>query len=90
MVRQILISRSMQENYAPGSYTTFGNDGMHFGDSINAGTNTAVSAEMANALHAASDHLPVYLDLVFKRTVTSVRDGKDEVLREIAPICDSA
>ncbi len=50
--------------YVPDSYTTFGNDGMHFNDSINALPNQAVSPEVANALHYASDHLPVYADFV--------------------------
>lgn len=51
-------------DFVPGSYTAFGNDGNHFDDSINALPNTAVPEIVANALHAASDHLPVYLDLV--------------------------
>lgn len=69
---QIFISRTLQGNYVPGSYTTFGNDRLHFGDSVNAGTNAVVSTEIADALHAASDHLPVYLDLVFDRISTGV------------------
>ena len=52
-------------NYIPGSYTTFGNDGLHYADSINALPNLAVSDSIANALHQASDHLPVFVDLVF-------------------------
>ncbi len=38
----------------------FGNDGQHLNDSINAGLNENVSPETAQALHDASDHLPVY------------------------------
>ncbi len=45
--------------YVPGSCQPFGNDGHHFSQSINAGTNTAVSAAVANALYWGSDHLPV-------------------------------
>lgn len=46
--------------YVPGSLTPFGNDGNHYNDSINQIPNTAVSQTIANALHYASDHLPVY------------------------------
>lgn len=45
------------------TYTAFGNDGNHFNKSINFGTNSAVSADVANALYYASDHLPVYVDI---------------------------
>ena len=65
---QILVSPELLAMVLPGSYTTFGNDGQHFNDSINAQPNTAVSAEMAQALHDASDHLPVYVDFVFGAT----------------------
>lgn len=76
----ILVSKSVLESggleVLPGSYTTFGNDGGHFNSSINAGTNTAVSATVANALHLASDHLPIFVD--FKvGTATSVSIQKD-------------
>ncbi|MCB0713817.1 MAG: hypothetical protein KDD67_15930 [Ignavibacteriae bacterium] len=71
---QILLSPTLTGFYLPGSYTTFGNDGNHFNDSINAQPNTAVSPELAQALHDASDHLPVYLDLVFEKKTTGVED----------------
>jgi endonuclease/exonuclease/phosphatase family metal-dependent hydrolase len=48
--------------YIEDSLTPFGNDGNHFNQSINAGTNSAVSPEIADALYYASDHLPVYAD----------------------------
>lgn len=65
---QILISASLLANVLPATYTTLGNDGQHFNDSINAMPNTAVSAELAQALHDASDHLPVFVDFVFGAT----------------------
>jgi exonuclease III len=46
-------------NFIPGSYTVYGNDGNHYNDSINRPPNSAVSQQVANALHYASDHLPV-------------------------------
>lgn len=52
-----------------GSYTEFGNDGAHFGQSVNNGTNFAVPDSIADALHVSSDHLPVYMDII--RQVTA-------------------
>ena len=46
----------------PATYRAFGNDGNHFNQAISAGSNSAVSASVANALHQASDHLPVFAD----------------------------
>lgn len=45
----------------PNSLTAYGNDGNHYNDSINRPPNTAVSQQIANALHYAADHLPVYI-----------------------------
>lgn len=49
--------------YISGSYTVVGNDGNHYNDDINDGYNAAVPANIADALHTASDHLPVYIDI---------------------------
>ena len=49
--------------YHPGSYTTFGQDGNHFNAAINSGPNAAVPDSIADALHDASDHIPVFVDL---------------------------
>ena len=51
--------------YVHDSYVAFGNDGQHFNQAINSGTNGAVSQAMADALHAASDHLPVFASFQF-------------------------
>lgn len=48
--------------YLVATYTSFGNDGQHFNLSINAGKNSAVTQNIAEALHGVSDHLPVYAD----------------------------
>jgi endonuclease/exonuclease/phosphatase family metal-dependent hydrolase len=50
-------------SYVDGSYWAFGNDGTRLNQAINDPTNQAVSEAMADALHGASDHLPVILDL---------------------------
>jgi len=49
--------------YAQGSYHAVGNDGRHFNQSVDQGTNTAVPAEVAEALFDASDHLPVTMKI---------------------------
>jgi len=51
--------------FIPGSYVNYGNDGNHFNDSINKTPNSAVGQTIANALHYASDHLPVYAAFEF-------------------------
>ena len=60
----ILYSKSISEpggiTYIPNSLTPYGNDGNHYNDSINERPNTAVPDSIADALHYASDHLPVY------------------------------
>ena len=50
-------------SYVADSYWAFGNDGARINQAINDPTNQAVPAAMADALHDASDHLPVILDL---------------------------
>ena len=47
--------------YIPGSYIADGQDGNHFNQAINSGTNSQVTQEIANALFYMSDHLPVSL-----------------------------
>ena len=51
--------------YVPGTYYAYGNDGNHFNDSINQPPNTAVGQVIANALHYATDHLPVIASFSF-------------------------
>lgn len=63
---QILISYALDDgegmDYVGGSYVSYGNDGYHFNTAINSGTNYAVGSTIADALHEAADHLPVYAD----------------------------
>ena len=64
-VSQTILDETSSMYYVDGTYWAFGNDGNHFNDAINDGNNNSVSAEMADALHDASDHLPVYMDVWF-------------------------
>lgn len=62
----ILPSYGMNDNFGidflPSTHIAFGNDGNHYNQSINSGSNSAVSSVVANALNFASDHLPVVMD----------------------------
>jgi len=51
------------------SLTAYGNDGNHFNDSINRPPNNAVPQYVADALHYASDHLPVYALFKFENPI---------------------
>lgn len=77
----LLSQRLFDRAYAKGSYTTYGNDGNHFNDSINAMPNAAVAPDVAQALHDASDHLPVFLDLEFG--TTGIRSGDEAEMRSL-------
>lgn len=65
----ILVSQAVIDSggiiYNDGSYNEFGNDGMHYNQAINTPPFTIITQQTANALHDASDHLPVYADFYF-------------------------
>jgi endonuclease/exonuclease/phosphatase family metal-dependent hydrolase len=53
-----------QISITSGAYPwAYGNDGNHFNQAINNGTNSTVGATIAQALHDASDHLPTLIVL---------------------------
>jgi len=74
----ILISQSISDggcvSYVSDTYTAYGNDGNHFNDSINAPPNTAVGQEIADAIHYASDHLPLFATFQFDNPVSVETD----------------
>ncbi|MCB9854924.1 MAG: hypothetical protein H6818_04495 [Phycisphaerales bacterium] len=63
----LLISAALQDSvgfdYIPGTYRSFGNDGHHYNMDINDNPVIPEGIAVANALHAASDHLPVMMHL---------------------------
>lgn len=63
----MLISDSLRDgvglSYVTNSYKAFGNDGNHFNADINDPPTISQGLFIADALHAASDHLPVYMEL---------------------------
>jgi len=64
----------------PETYTPYGNDGRHFNNSINAGTNYAVPDSVADALFNGSDHLPVFVDIILQSESSSA--GETSVIPE--------
>ena len=64
-VSQALLDETSSMHYIQDTYLAYGNDGNHFNDAINNGNNNLVSDDIADALHDASDHLPVYMDVWF-------------------------
>ncbi len=69
----ILTSSTMADRIITSSYAAYGNDGNHYNDSINRLPNAAVPDSIANALHNASDHLPVTALFAFPRIVVPVQ-----------------
>ena len=67
-------------NYVEESYVSVGNDGNHFNQAINYGSNDAVPDNVADALVDASDHLPVYLEMEF---VSEVGADENIIVTEI-------
>ncbi len=69
----ILLSSAVEEpgriTYQTGTMTPVGNDGLHYSDSINRPPNAAVSQAVADALHCASDHLPVFAEFDFSPVI---------------------
>jgi hypothetical protein len=63
----------MSSKILTSTYRPYGNDGNHFNDSINHLPNAAVPDSIANALHNASDHLPVSARFVFPRNVVPIQ-----------------
>ena len=64
-VSAVILDESSGMRYVDDTYWAVGNDGNHFNQAINGGTNSSVSDAIADALHDASDHLPVYMDVWF-------------------------
>ena len=69
----ILTSSSLTDNILVSTYKAYGNDGNHYNDSINRLPNAAVPDSIANALHLATDHIPVTAKFVFQRSLLPVQ-----------------
>ncbi len=65
----VLISNDMTSDgdhmeYVNNSYKAVANDGNHFNQSINSGTNNSVPSSVLDAIYNGSDHLPVVMDII--------------------------
>ncbi len=56
------------------SFTIYGNDDNHFNKSVNSGINQSVPEIVADALYYASDHLPVYIQILDHFVSTTTRE----------------
>ena len=89
-VSESILNNQSRMVYIDDSYTAFGNDGNHFNDAINSGNNFSVSDQIADALHDASDHLPVYMDIWFDDLVFTDRGVViTEIMANPASVSDS-
>ena len=89
-VSESILNNQSRMVYINDTYTAFGNDGNHFNDAINSGNNFSVSDQIADALHDASDHLPVYMDIWFDDLVFSDRGIViTEIMANPAAVSDS-
>ncbi len=71
-----IIMETYRVKYVPGSYTTVGQDGLHYNSAINdPPTNTSAPSNVIQALYDMSDHLPVYLDLKINQTPAGIESS---------------
>jgi exonuclease III len=77
---QILVSNAMMNNadgvnYVPNSYKALGNDGLHFNQAINNGSNNSAPSSIINAMYNLSDHLPVLLEIEIRQNSIGVNES---------------
>lgn len=93
----ILFSQAIADpggmQYIQHSTWAVGNDGHHYNDSVNRPPNTSVSQSLADALHCASDHLPLIARFFFGVTLTNVsislHEGWNSVSAHVEPVNNS-
>jgi len=76
LISDALKTGSKHISYVNNSYKAIGNDGNHFNQSINSGTNNSVPANVLSALYNNSDHLPVVLELDLDNTIATISDAE--------------
>lgn len=75
---EVLIG-SDKVKFVPSSYYAVGQDGMHFNQSINSGTNNAVPQNVLSALFNFSDHLPIRMQIEVEQSNIGI--SEDELLQ---------
>ena len=91
----LLFSNAMMQaggiSYVGSSTSPLGNDGNHYNDSINRQPNTAVPIDVSNAIHYASDHLPVSCKIEFQNASCPSADlGVTALLTPANNTCSSS
>lgn len=85
------ISQTGGVTYVANSEIAYGNDGNHYNDSINHMPNTAVSVDVANALHYGSDHIPTIARFNFEYASAAPPDaGVLSLAAPTSPMCSNA
>lgn len=74
--------------YKINSMKAIGNDGAHFNQSINSGTNSAVGSVIADALYDFSDHLPVVSEYQINLSDIGLDDNPLSEIQVINPFGD--
>lgn len=78
----IFVSEDVMNNengvsYLNGTYQPLGQDGNHYNQSVNVGTNNSAPDSVIQALYWGSDHLPITMQIVFDETAQM---GENEAL----------
>lgn len=74
LVSDEILNGTQGVSYIPGSYIAIGQDGNHFNQSVNAGTNSSVASNIADALYNFSDHLPIFMKVGIKLSDLSAQE----------------
>jgi endonuclease/exonuclease/phosphatase family metal-dependent hydrolase len=69
MISDYIKTGSHHLQYFTNSYKTIGQDGNHYNQAINSGTNTSAPSTVIDALYGMSDHLPVTMNIRVDQTV---------------------
>ena len=69
-VSEDILNNDNGVSYINGTYEALGQDGAHYNQSINVGSNSAAPDSVVDALYYGSDHLPVMMDVVFDETAS--------------------
>ncbi len=76
LVNNNILNGTDHYTYVPASYKVTGNDGQHFNQAINSGSNSSLPADVLNALYHMSDHLPVVMKLIVDQNNVGIAENR--------------
>lgn len=88
LISDALRSGDAGMKYKLNSYEVIGNDGGHFNQSINAGTNTSAPSSIITSLYNMSDHLPIVMDVEVELSDLSVNEYDAARFTYTNPVAD--